>query len=74
MNFRLISRRKLNKLIEYLPIVRPCDDDPVAQVELAVVDGRGRAIDEVCVAKDGLHALELLAVGVEQFVFNLVEL
>lgn len=54
-----------------LPVISASDDDPVLQVEFAVVDGGRRALGEVCVTEYRLHALKLLAVTVKDFVAEL---
>lgn len=59
------------KVVCYLPVIGSGNYDSVLEVKLDVVYWSGGAFGKVGVTEHRFHSEELLAVGVEQFVFGL---
>ena len=75
----ILIETKVNTLIYinsnqilYLPIISTGYDNTVVQIKFTVVNGSGRAFNEVGMTENSLHTFKLLTLLVEHSVFSLV--
>jgi len=76
----ILIKTKINSFILYkdltkkfnLPIISSSYNHTIVQIEFTIVYGSGCAFNEVGMAENSFHALELLTLAVEHSIFSLV--